>query len=66
MNHAVESNEARIDCKGDITTSTWTEFRARRAAIPPAEDDKDSPSEDEAVLASKRKAEWKRRQGVCM
>jgi len=61
---AVESDEVRIDCKGDVMASTWEKFRARRAAMPPAEEDKDGPSEDEAVLASKRKAEWKRQQGV--
>jgi hypothetical protein len=65
-NQTVESNEMRIDCKGDMAASTWTEFRVRRAAMPPAEDHKDSTGEDEAVFASKRKAEWKRRQGVCM
>lgn len=62
-----ESDEMVMESEKDVMSSTWAEFRTRRAAMPrPEEDkeDKERPNEDEAVLASKRKAEWKRRQGV--
>lgn len=65
-NQTAESDQVRKDCKGDVASSTWAEFRARRAAMPPPEEEKNGPSEDETVLVSKRKAEWKRRQGVCI
>lgn len=64
---ATESDEMLIESKEGVTANTWAEFRTRRAAMPrPEEDkeDKEGPTEDEAVLVSKRKAEWKRRQGV--
>jgi len=55
------------ESQADVTASTWAGFKARRAVLPLAEEDKDKdgPREDETVLASKRKVEWKRRQGVC-
>jgi hypothetical protein len=68
IKQATENNDLRIDSKEDVTKNTWTEFRTRRAAVPPAKADKEgpNPSDGEADLTSKRKAEWKRRQGVCV
>ena len=65
-NQTAESDKARIVCEGDAAASTWALFRAGRAAVPPPEEDKNGPSADEIVFVSKRKAEWKRRQGVCI
>lgn len=65
--HAAEGDEMLIESKGDVMANTWATFRTRRAGMPrPEEDkeDKEGPNEDEAVRDSKRKAEWKRRQGV--
>ncbi len=64
---ATQSDEILIESKEDVISSTWAEFRRRKAAMPRPEEDKEErqgPNEDEGVLASKRKAEWKRRQGV--
>lgn len=59
-------DEIWIENKENVTARIWGEFRARRVAMPVTGGDKEDPSEDQAALASKRKAEWKRRQGVCI
>jgi hypothetical protein len=61
-----EGDKLWVDSKVGVAANTWAEFRARRAAVPRSEEDKEGCSEDEAVLAPKRKAEWKRQQEVCV